>query len=138
MNETLPVPMARPVDSGVTRVTAEPLPVAPPNGNAGGLQLIPANTDHLAIASAVCGLTAIIPVISQVIGLALGIASLRRIRRARKAGVEVRGKGWALTGIISSGFALLGWIAAFALLLLVGSMFAYASDSLSTLAPVPR
>jgi hypothetical protein len=117
-------------------VVPEPLPVGVQTGG-GDLQRVPAATDHLAIASAVCGLTALVPVISQVIGLVLGIASLRRIRRARQAGVEVRGKGWALTGIISSGFALLGWIAAFALLFLVGAVFACTGDTLDAIARVP-
>ena len=70
-------------------------------------------------------------------GLALGIASLVRIRRAGRAGVAVRGRGWALTGIISSGFALVGWVAMVAALLLVGSVFSQTAGSLDALALTP-
>lgn len=137
MNESLPVPVASPVNTPVTRVLVEPLPTAPQGVSGAGYPLVRPSTDRLAIASAVCGLTAIIPVISQVMGLALGIASLVRIRRAGRAGVAVRGRGWALTGIISSGFALVGWVAMVAALLLVGSVFSQTAGSLDALALTP-
>ena len=136
MNESLPVPVASPVNTAVTRVSVDALPAAPQAVGGSNYPLVPAGTDRLAIASAICGLTAIVPVISQVIGLALGIASLLRIRRARREGTLVRGRGWALTGI-SSGFALLGWVAMVAALLLAGSVFAHAADSLNALVPTP-
>lgn len=81
-----------------------PLPAAPPGA---------AHTDKVAVASSVCGLTPFIPVISQVIGLILGIWALFRIGRARRAGQNVRGRGWATAGIAGNGFVLLGWIALF-------------------------
>ena len=66
--------------------------------------------DRFAVASAVLGLTAIVPVLSQIAGLTLGILALRRIRRAHQAGIAMAGRGWAITGIVSSGVALLIWI----------------------------
>ncbi len=121
--DALPVqaaPVARPV-----------MPVHTPNGASGARPPMRRGTDGLAIASAVCGFTAIVPVISQVAGLALGIASLARIRRARRCGVDLRGSGWALTGIFSSGFALLCWVVIFAVLLAVGSSFAHTAEVLN-------
>ncbi|UCG15357.1 MAG: DUF4190 domain-containing protein [Phycisphaerales bacterium] len=88
------------------------------------------STDSLAVASAVCGFTAIVPVVSQVAGLALGITSLVRIRRARRCGVDLRGRGWALAGIFSSGFVLLCWVAVIAAFIVVGSLFARSADTL--------
>jgi hypothetical protein len=73
-------------------------------------------TDGLAIASTICGFTAIVPIVSQVIGLILGIVSLSRIRRAKRRGEPRSGAKWAVTGILSSGFALLGWVGLFVLL----------------------
>jgi hypothetical protein len=74
-------------------------------------------TEPLALASALCGFVAIVPVLSQVAGLVLGIISLVRIRHARRRGVWLRGKLWALAGIFTSGFALLSWIAVVAILI---------------------
>ncbi|MFQ5495474.1 MAG: DUF4190 domain-containing protein, partial [Phycisphaerae bacterium] len=80
-------------------------PVAGPNARP--------RTDSLAVASAVCGLTAVVPIISQLMGLCLGAAGLARIRRAKRAGRCLRGTGWAITGIVTSGVSLIGWIALF-------------------------
>ncbi len=66
--------------------------------------------DRYAVASAVLGLTAIVPVLSQIAGLTLGVLALRRIRRAQQDGLPVAGRGWAITGIVSSGVGLLIWI----------------------------
>lgn len=66
--------------------------------------------DRYAVASAVLGLTAIVPVLSQIAGLTLGVLALRRIRRAQQAGLAMAGRGWAITGIVSSGVGLLIWI----------------------------
>ena len=90
-------------------------------------------TDSLAIASAICGFTALVPFVSQVIGLALGAASLIRIRRCRRDGGQVAGTGWAVTGIVSSGITLAGWIAVFVAFHLVGSSFSDSAESLSRL-----
>lgn len=75
-------------------------------------------------------MTAIVPVVSQVLGLGLGIASLRRLNRAKRQGVAVSGGGWAWTGILTSGFALIGWVGFFLALALVGSSIAGTQDSL--------
>ena len=90
-------------------------------------------TDRMAVFSAVCGLTAIIPIVSQIIGLVLGLVSLRRIRRARRHGVLLPGTGWAVTGLISSGFTLLGWLGFFALMALLAGTFSHSADSLGSL-----
>jgi hypothetical protein len=78
-------------------------------GQAGG-QLASVEVDRCAVASAVCGLTAVIPVVSQVAGLALGVLGLSRIHRARRRGQARTGTTWALAGIVSSGIALLAWV----------------------------
>ena len=113
-------------------------PIVPPwaPGPAGGVGL-PAvrGPDRLAVASAVCGMTAIVPVVSQVMGLALGVASLVRIRRARRCGLNLGGRGWALAGIVSSGFVLLSWIAVLGLLCAAGSALAQTADALGGIAP---
>lgn len=72
-----------------------------------------AHTDKVAVASTICGLTPFIPVFSQVLGLILGFWALIRIRRCRRTGQNVRGRGWASAGIAGNGFVLLGWIALF-------------------------
>ena len=76
-----------------------------------------ANTDRLALASLICGLTAIVPVASQVAGLVLGVSSLVRIRRVRRAGGTVGGTWAAWTGIAFSAVVLLCWV------LVIGAMF---------------
>ena len=128
----------------VVTVEIEPAPVAPAAITpARPVTLAPAvpstavlswwrETDRLAIASAICGFTAIIPVLSQVAGLVLGIAGLVRIRRARQRGIRLRGKLWALAGIFSSGFALLSWIAVLAMLIAVRMSFAHIAGALPT------
>jgi hypothetical protein len=92
-------------------------------------------TDPLAVASAICGFTALVPVISQLAGLVLGIASLLRIRRARRAGVALRGGVWAWLGIGSSGFALLCWLAIFAAFIAIRASFAHTVGALDHIMP---
>ncbi len=87
-------------------------------------------TDSLAIASAVCGFTAIVPIVSQVAGLGFGLASLARIRRARREGVALRGRGWAWAGIVTSGVLLLSWVVAIGALFVVADYLARAGDLL--------
>jgi hypothetical protein len=107
----LPVIDARPVGACHQGVHARivpgppppPLPLATPGGH----------TDKVAVASTICGLTPFIPIFSQLIGLILGVWALFRIRRSRRAGQAVRGRGWATAGIAGNGFVLLGWIALF-------------------------
>lgn len=100
----LPVPVARP---------AECMSEGPPPPPLVNQQSGKSATDKVAVASTVCGLTGFIPIISQIIGLFLGLWALVRIRRARRAGREVRGSGWAAAGITGNGLVLLGWIALF-------------------------
>ena len=154
MNDPMPVPMAQPVEKappgcwvspkpgdqivrvGVAEMVApfaEPLQSTPP-----APVLARPPTDLLAVASAVCGLTAIVPFVSQILGLGFGIAGLVRIRRARRQGVVVGGAGWALTGILTSGFALLGWAATIIALLLVGASFASTAESLQAVVDTVR
>jgi hypothetical protein len=102
---------------------------------AGGRLPVRAGSDRLAVASAVCGLTAVVPVVFQVVGLALGVASLVRMRRARRRGLEVPGRGWAWVGIISSGFVLLSWVSVLGMLLAAGSSMAHSVDALNAIAP---
>ena len=122
--QVIPVAVARPV-----------APLAPMYSACVGGLPVPVRTDTLAIASAVCGLTAIVPVLSQGAGLALGIASLVRISRARRCGIAVGGRGWALTGIISSAFMLLSWIAVFGFLCAAGASLASTTDALQAISP---
>jgi hypothetical protein len=93
-----------------------------------------APTDGLAVASAVLGFTAIVPVVSQVLGIGLGVAGLVRIHRARRAGLPRRGRLWAWLGIGSSTFALLAWIAVLAAFAVISHALGQAADSLPLLA----
>jgi hypothetical protein len=107
----LPVVTARPAgvnDQNATHFAVPGPPPPPPNPVQPG-----ASTDKVAVASSICGLTPFIPIFSQLIGLALGVWALFRIRRARRTGLNVRGRGWATAGIAGNGFVLLGWIALF-------------------------
>ena len=116
---TIPVPVARPI--------AAPGPLV---ASGAGHLPVPRRTDPLAIGSAVCGIAAIVPVVCQVLGLGLGIASLVRIRRARRAGIALGGWGWALVGIFSSTLALVSWAAATMMLSKVGSSLSNSTDAL--------
>jgi len=89
----------------------------------------------LAVASAVCGIAAIVPVVSQIVAIVLGIIALRRIRRARRDGQALRGAGWAATGIASSLFMLLCWIVIFAVFIAVWGMFAHTTSVLEKVIP---
>jgi hypothetical protein len=126
------IPYARPVETAVTRV-ADGLPatVAPAAG--ANSAIVRQRTDGFAVASAICGFTAIVPLVSQVIGLVLGIVGLARIRRARRAGIEVRGTRWAVAGITCSGFALLCWVAVFVAMSALGTSLSHSSQSLDAL-----
>jgi hypothetical protein len=130
MNELARIPQALPIQN-----TEVVVPVARPVGPAAGQSashgaLVGRRTDGFAVASAICGFTAIVPFVSQVIGLALGVLSLSRIRRARRHGLEIGGTRWAVAGIASSGFVLICWIGIIVALNLVSSTFAHSADSL--------
>jgi len=90
-------------------------------------------TDRLAVASAVCGLSGFIPVVSQLAAIVLGFMSLGRIKRARRQGVQVPGRGWAMTGIVGGVVSLSGWIAMGGFLTLVGSSLSQSSETLNLL-----
>lgn len=127
-----PIPYTRP-----TPVTPGPHAQSPALAKQpveGGANLAAApRTDRLAIASAVCGLTAFVPVVSQLVGLVLGVISLLRIRRARRAGVAVGGTSWAAAGIASSGFALLLWLGIMAAYAAVGSSLSHTTNAFQPL-----
>ncbi|MHC5111689.1 MAG: hypothetical protein ACYTHJ_17630 [Planctomycetota bacterium] len=92
-----------------------------------------APTDRLAVLSAICGMSAMIPVVSQVAGLVMGILSLRNIKRAANAGLVIDGKGWAWLGISSSAFTLLGWMAFMAALSMIGNSLMDSAGALEQL-----
>lgn len=130
---------ARPVQAAITRVEAlGPPPVLVELGAASQGALACRKTDGFAIASAVCGITGIVPFVTQIIGLVCGVVGLVRIRRARRRGLAVRGVGWAITGIASSGFVLLCWLAVFVGLSLASSTFANTAESLGKALEVAR
>lgn len=136
LNELSP-PVARPVENVVP---AQVVPIARPVAPIGGVHYVvvkPASTEPFAIASAICGMTAIVPVLSQLLGLTLGIVSLMRLRRAKRAGTPLAGKGWAIAGIATSGFALLGWLGFAAALAGLGSSVLGSSDALNAMLAAP-
>ncbi len=136
MSDLTHVPYARPVQTTVTRVEAQ-LPLVSPVGvAAAGGTLGRCRTDGFAVASAICGMTAIIPFVSQVIGLGFAVVSLTRIRRARRAGIGLVGAKWAAVGMISSGFALICWVGIFVAMGLLNSSLSHSVDSLNVLLPV--
>jgi hypothetical protein len=87
----------------------------------------------LAVASAVCGLTGFVPIIGQVLGVVFGVLSLIRIRRSRATGSALGGAPWAVVGLVSSGAAMLGWIALFLAVSTVSSSLGSTSNLLDTL-----
>ncbi|MGB2984595.1 MAG: hypothetical protein WBE26_01820 [Phycisphaerae bacterium] len=139
MNDLTRIPYAQPVRAAVTRVPTEEPPAGVTTVNPAQGVLVRRRTDEYAVASAICGFTAIVPLVSQVIGLALGLLSLSRIRRARRAGIELAGAKWAAVGIFSSAFALMCWIGIFIGMTLLTSSFSHSAESLSgLLPPTPR
>ncbi len=136
MNEP-PPPIARPVDTAVIPVQVVPLARPLVHADRVPYPLVKPRTEPFAVASAVCGLAGIIPVLSQLIGLSLGIASLVRLRRAERAGVRLAGRGWAITGIVSSGFALIGWIGFALALASLGSSMLDAAGTLGSVLQEP-
>ena len=117
-----------PAPSGPSQVTCVATPVAGrPSSN-----IVLANTDRMAVASLVCGLTAIVPVVSQVAGIVLGVWSLVRIRRVRRAG-GVAGGTWAAgTGIGFSAAVLISWVFVIAAMYWAGSVFDFIGSQLPT------
>jgi len=132
-----------PTEPPQTSVVPGHVNVSPIAGAAGAFPLAAAAgsarppTDSLAIVSAICGLTAFIPVVSQIAGLVLGIIAVRRIRRARRAGLAVAGMGWAATGIASSVCVLLGWVFVVAVLGVAAYFFSNTATALDQAIPVP-
>jgi len=133
MSESQDIP---PPVTALERVNVAPVAIARPVGGSSH-QIVVAPREGCSVASAVCGLTAIVPMISQLAGLGLGVAGLIRIRRARRRGVHLRGTGWAVAGLCSSGLVLACWIAVFAIFLVVGATFAKTAGGLqSALQPI--
>ena len=132
-----PPPVARPVDIAV--IPAPVVPVARALSRMDDVRyvVVKRTTEPFAVASAICGMTAIIPVLSQLVGLTLGIVSLVRLRRAKRSGLELSGKGWAIAGIATSGLALIGWIGFAIVLAGLGSSVLSSSDALSSLLTTP-
>lgn len=138
-HRTAVVPLARPVPSPSCGSIA---PADPPMATLvrhssdpnrqGEIVLIPGGTDGMAVGSAVCGLSGFIPLITQVAGLGLGFASLSRIRRARRRGVQLGGKGWAITGIVTSICGLLGWISLGLAMTALSASLGNSTDAMST------
>ncbi len=135
MNDLTHVPYARPVGTVVAGISTEHTPVGAVPVNPAGNVHVHKRTDGFAVASAICGFTAIVPLVSQVIGLAFGTLSLARIRRARRAGIELGGAKWALTGIVSSAFTLICWVGIFVAISLIGSSLSHSVESLNALTP---
>jgi len=108
IHTTALVPLARPLP--IAASVSGCLPVSPP--------LTPTQSvDRCAVASAVCGLTAFIPILSQLAGIVFGCVALRRIAVQRRRGWRTRGTGWAIAGICSSVAVLVGWAGMFVALL---------------------
>ena len=125
-----PPPGSMPAERAQVVCVARPMVAQP--ARSGSLL---ANTDRLAIASLVCGLTAIIPLVSQVAGVGLGIWSLVRIRRVRRAGGTVGGTWAAGTGIAFSAVVLLCWVLVIGAMLWAGVMFDEIGSKLPTGTP---
>ena len=139
MTDPIDIPYARPVQAIVTRVPPDPPPVptaqavvSPPNQPT-QVATPRQRPDGFAVASAVCGFSAIIPIVAQVIGLVLGAVGLARIRRARRRGAGVGGVKWAVAGILSSGFVLLGWVGLFVAMNLLSASLTQSAGSLHNL-----
>ncbi len=140
------IPVARPVSASSLPETPSPavaVHVVPLDSTAhamippqsGDLDLGDTNielsrTEPAAVISAVAGGTALIPVLSQMVGIVFGVIALGRIRRARRRGVRMKGAGWAYFGLGSSAFALLCWGGVAASLFVVGQAI---GDSVETL-----
>lgn len=109
----------------LARPCGPPTVLAPfvPGLHALDVQRPPARQEFCCVASAVCGLTAVIPFVSQIAGVVLGIIGLVRIRRGRRLGIDRRGTGWAIVGLVSSGFMLLCWLVIVGVLAAAGHVF---------------
>ena len=133
------VPLARPVPVSTSEAKVPTYPPmaaivahsADPNMQ-GDIVLVPGGTDGMAVGSAIFGMTGLIPLVTQIAGLCLGFASLGRIRRARRRGIHLIGKGWAMTGIVTSIFGLLGWIGLGLAMTAVSTSLGNSTDALST------
>lgn len=132
--EALPVARAPGDATNMAGVpSVPPYRTPPPVPAHGPEQMAPVRTDRAAVASAVCGMTAVIPIVSQVAGLVLGLLALRRIAKARRAGVIVGGRSYAWTGLVSSALALAGWAAFGGLMVGVNRTLAHTLKPLAAL-----
>lgn len=112
------VPFAVPIE------TTPPQPLSPSKA---------ARRDACAVGSAVCGFTGFIPILTQVIGLTLGIIAMVRVGRARRSGVEIKGMRDAVVGLTMNGLTLVGWIGLFAAMSIVGTSLSGTTDQLTQL-----
>lgn len=94
----------------------------------------PERRDLCAVGSALCGATGFIPILTQLIGLALALVAIVRIRRARRFGRAPRGMRHAVTGLVLNGVTLVVWIVVFVGLSTVGYSLSHSVSQLSKLA----
>ena len=140
MNQTFPMVPSRPAErEGAARpAPAHTVQQCRPAPTSADLAFTPSpivvylrQVDPLALASAVCGLTAFIPIVSQLAGIALGAAGLVRIGRPRRRGLARRGVGWGVAGLGSSGAALAVWALLAAAFIAAAAPFRNVGDALS-------
>ncbi len=119
-----------PSASGVP--VARPIPLWGRNGDTSEkiTPILPKRGNRLAVTSVVFGAVPIIPILSQIVGVIMGLVALRRISQARRAGIDLPGRGCAWAGISLNIISLVGWI----LTLVLGSFVAsQMSSSLNAL-----
>ena len=101
---------------------ARPIALSASNGDTSEkiAPIYPKRGNRLAVTSVVVGAVPIIPILSQIVGVILGLVALRRISQARRAGIDLPGSGCAWAGISLNIISLVGWI----LMLVLGSFVA--------------
>ncbi len=114
----------------------EPMQLAVPGSFAHPMNSPRPQTDRLAIGSAMMSMFGFIPVVCQVIGLALGAMSLVRIRRAKRRGIMVTGTKWAVAGLAGNGLLLVCWVGIFAVMIGLRAAFSHSSETLQALTPM--
>lgn len=127
MVEAVPaIPVAR-------RVQLRPLPAMPIQPAQSGRSL--PRTHPAAVASAVFGFTALVPIVCQVAGIIFGIVAIVRINRDRRNGVPTTGTGLAIAGMTVSALALVGWIMLAVVMAGVSTAFSQIDSGLGGILP---